>query len=132
MMEGIPAFQKDVDKTLESDVRKRPDGKFTTEWQSSAPDITDGDSSLDWYYGLNNFQYRVVGEKQGDEVVYHVEVQKRYDWGTPSEGKRTVDSGYPAPMDLTVEQADAARLHSVGLAKDFDVKGRSDEIKATL
>lgn len=92
------------------------DGKFATEWQSSAPDITDGDSSLDWYYGLNNFQYRLVGEKRGDEVVHHVEVPKRYVWGTPSEGKRTVDSGYPAPLDLTVEQADAARLHSVGLA----------------
>lgn len=31
MMDEMPAFGKDVDSTLENDVRKRGDGPFTTE-----------------------------------------------------------------------------------------------------
>ncbi|MFM9369490.1 hypothetical protein [Streptomyces sp. Da 82-17] len=126
MMEDIPQFQEDVNKTLDEDVRKRPDGKFTTEWQSTHASNEDGERSMEWYYALHHFQYRIVGEKVDGEIHYQVEVQKRYDWGIPSEHRRDLDSGYPPPADFDFEQADIAHLNSVGMARDFDVKGRSD------
>ncbi|MGW4873805.1 hypothetical protein [Streptomyces chartreusis] len=130
MMNDIPAFRKDVDGTLANDVRKRGDGPFTTEWSSTAPNPADGDRSMEWYYALNHFQYRLVGEKQGDEIKYHVEVQKRYDWGIPSEHRATVSGGGPGPMGMDLEQADIAHLHTSGMAQDFDVSGSSDEMTA--
>ncbi|EST36173.1 hypothetical protein N566_16595 [Streptomycetaceae bacterium MP113-05] len=130
MMDEIPAFRKDVDGTLENDVRTRGDGPFTTEWSSTAPDPADGDRSMEWYYALNHFQYRLVGEKEGDEITYHVEVQKRYDWGTPSEHRATVSGGGPGPFGMDLEQADIAHLHSSGMARDFDVAGSSEEMTA--
>lgn len=128
MMDQIPAFQKDVAGTLEEDVRKRGDGPFTTEWSSTAPNPADGDSSMEWYYALNHFQYRLVGEKEGGEINYHVEVQKRYDWDIPSEHRATVSGGGPGPFGMDLEQADIAHLHSSGMARDFDVPGSSDQM----
>ncbi|MGW2721536.1 hypothetical protein [Streptomyces sp. NPDC001492] len=130
MMRDIPQFHRDVDKTLEQDVRKRPDGPFTTEWGSTAPNTADGDSSMDWYYALNHFQYRLVGEKHGDEITYQVEVNKRYDWGVPSEHRRTQEK-FGGPFKMELEQADLAHLNSVGLARDFDVVGTSDTIRTS-
>ncbi|MFG2528135.1 hypothetical protein [Streptomyces sp. NPDC048516] len=110
------------------DTAKRGDGPFTTEWSSTAPDPSDGDSSTEWYYALNHFQYRLVGEKEGGEVTYHVEVKKRYDWGIPSEHRATVSGGGPGPLGMNLEQADIAHLHSSGMARDFDVSGTSGEM----
>jgi hypothetical protein len=127
MLKQIPQFQKDVDGTL-GDVRKQPDGPFVTEWSSTAPDPKDGDRSMEWYYALNHFQYRLVGEKVDGEIVYQVEVQKRYDWGIPSEHRRSLDA--PGGM-VHLEQADIAHLNTVGMARDFDVSGRSDPMTAS-
>jgi hypothetical protein len=126
MLEEIPQFRKDADATLANDVRKRPDGPFTTEWRTTAPNTADGDSSLEWYYALNHFQYRMVGEKHDGRITYHVEVRKRYDWGIPSEHRRTLDGGV-----VELEQADIAHLHSAGMAQDFDVSGSSDTMTAS-
>ncbi|WP_411138087.1 hypothetical protein [Streptomyces sp. C10] len=131
MLNDMPQFQRDLDKTMANDVGKRPDGPFTTEWQSTAPNPKDGDKSMDWYYGLNHFQYRTVGEKHGDQVTYHVEVQKRYDWGVPSEHRRT-QTAFGGPFEMELEQADLARLNSTGLARDFDVKGSSGQMRTTV
>ncbi|MPY58385.1 hypothetical protein [Streptomyces spongiae] len=130
LMRDIPQFQRDVDKTLEKDVRKRPDGPFTTEWGSTAPVSDDGETSRDWYYALNHFQYRLVGEKHGDEITYRVDVRKRYDWGVPSEHRRTQDQ-FKGPFKVELEQADLAHLNSVGLARDFNVRGSSDTIRTS-
>lgn len=119
MLSDMPAFQRDVDTTLQQ-LKSQPDGSFTTEWQGSRPNISEGDKSLNWYYALNNFQYRLVGHKQDGKVTYQVEVQKRYDWGIPSEHRRNLDH---SPVHL--EQSEVARLNYVGLAKDFDVHGRT-------
>jgi hypothetical protein len=122
MLKDLPQFQKDVNETLKS-VRELPDGKFTTDWGSTAPNLEDGGSgNLNWYYALNHFQYRLVGEKHDGEITYHVEVQKRYDWGIPSEHRRPLEKG---PIDF--EQADLARLNLVGEAKDFDVRGQTSQ-----
>ncbi|MBC3993029.1 hypothetical protein H8N00_29985 [Streptomyces sp. AC563] len=126
MLKEIPAFQKDVNATLNS-VRSSPNGRFVTDWEGSRPNINDGNSSLDWYYALNNFQYRIVGTKNDAGVSYHVEVRKRYDWGVPSEHRRNPSGGF-GPLEMELEQADIARLHSVGIARDFDVVGKSQEL----
>ncbi|MDI3384702.1 hypothetical protein QIS99_00480 [Streptomyces sp. B-S-A8] len=130
MMDEIPAFREDVDDTLTNDVRKRRDGPFTTDWSSTAPRPEDGDSSMEWYYALNHFQYRLVGEKEDGEITYHVEVKKRYDWGIPSEHRATVSGGGPGPLGMELEQADIAHLHTSGMARDFNVSGSSDEMTA--
>ncbi|GAA4848677.1 hypothetical protein [Saccharopolyspora rosea] len=129
MLNDIPQFKRDVDGTL-SNIRSQPDGTFSTAWTSTAPNLDDDTrGNLDWYYALNHFQYRLVGEKQGGEITYHVEVKKRYDFGTPSEHRRDFDG--PIPPLTHIEQADAAYLNTTGKAKDFDVHGRSNEMKAT-
>ncbi|MQY13778.1 hypothetical protein SRB5_39320 [Streptomyces sp. RB5] len=122
MLADMPAFRRDVDTTLK-DVRKGPNGVFTTEWGDSAPNLTEGPKSLDWYYAFNNFEYRLVGTKNGDEIEYQVEVRKRYDWGIPSEHRRN-----PEGAGINLEQADIAHLNRTGLARDFDVSGRSGPI----
>ncbi|MFF4212701.1 hypothetical protein ACFYZE_25740 [Streptomyces sp. NPDC001796] len=127
MMDQIPAFQSDVDDTLRKDVHGRPDGPFTTEWKSTAPNPADGDSSTEWYYALNHFQYRLTGYVHDGEVTYRVEVKKRYDWGIPSEHRANATGGW-GPASMNLEQADIAHLNTVGMGRDFDVVGTSDEM----
>ncbi|MFE7301572.1 hypothetical protein [Streptomyces sp. NPDC057579] len=50
----------------------------------------------DWYYGLNHFQYRVIGEKHCDQVTYRVDVQKRYDWGATARPRRAASFVTPS------------------------------------
>jgi hypothetical protein len=119
LLNDSPTFKQDVNATL-GDVRKLPDGPFQTGWKGSS---SPANQNLNWYYALNNFQYRVVGEKHGGQVSYHVEVQKRYDWGVPTEHRRDLDKNLgPVPV-VHLEQSEVARLNQVGRAKDFDVHG---------
>lgn len=122
-MDQVPAFRKDVDQTLRTDVHGRPNGPFTSVRQSTAPHPKDGHSSMDWYYALNHFQYRLTGCVHNGEVTCRVEVQKRDDWGIPSEHRSDVGGG-----GVNLEQAGLAHLNTVGLAQDFNVYGTSDEI----
>ena len=117
LLKDVPTFQSAVNGTL-GDVRALPDGPFQTAWK---PTSSPANVNLNWYYALNNFSYRVVGEKHGNQLTYHVEVQKRYDWGIPSEHRRDLDKG-----PIHFEQAELARLNAVGRAKDFDVHGSTD------
>ncbi|MFB7943347.1 hypothetical protein ACFC6L_00355 [Kitasatospora phosalacinea] len=119
MLKDMPStFGKDVDATLD-ELRKRPDGPVSTDWQSSKPDASKDPAAANWYFGLNHFQYRLVGEKHGGTIDYHVEVQKRYDWGVPSEHR----SNLHQTRLVNLEQADIAHLNTTGQARDFDVTG---------
>ncbi|GAA1195802.1 hypothetical protein F4556_003706 [Kitasatospora gansuensis] len=119
MMQDMPStFGNDVKLRL-AELHKQHDGSFSTPWKPSAPDTDKDKGGLNWYYALNHFQYRLVGEKHHGTITYRVEVQKRYNWGTPSEHRRDLDK---TPL-IHLEQADIAHLHSTGLAQDFDVKG---------
>jgi hypothetical protein len=119
LLNEVPEFQTDVAATL-GNLRQRPDGPFTTDWlDSSSPH----DQNLNWYYGLNNFEYRLVGEKHGDQISYQVDVQKRYDWGIPSEHRRDLEQ-----FPVYLEQSEIARLNMVGKARDFDVQGSTDRM----
>jgi hypothetical protein len=133
MLRDIPAFRANVDDTLAADVRQRPDGHFETCWHQSAPNLKDGGQSVNWYYALNHFEYRLVGEKKPDgQITYHVEIRKRYDFGVPSEHRRDLPGHVNAlhgDYDIW-KQADIARLNMVGMAKDFDVQGTSQQMTA--
>jgi hypothetical protein len=120
MLKDIPQFQKDVSTTL-AGIKNQPDGSFQTNWQDSAPNLGDGGKNENWYYGINDFKYRVVGQKHDGQIDYHIEVKKRYDWGVPSEHHRDLDRYF-----LHFEQADIARLNMVGEAKDFDITGKTE------
>ncbi|ARF58073.1 hypothetical protein B1H19_31320 [Streptomyces gilvosporeus] len=73
-------------------------------------------------------QYRLVGQKEGGKITYHVEVRKRHDRGIPSEHSATVSGGGQGPLGMSLEQADTAHLHSSAKTQDFDVSGSSDEM----
>jgi hypothetical protein len=119
LLKEVPQFQTDVNSAL-GDVRKLPDGSFQTAWKGSSSPHT---QNLNWYYGLNNFEYRLVGEKHGNQIKYRVEMQKEYDWGTPSEHRRDLSKG-----PLHFEQSEIARLNMVGKAKDFRVHGSTGQM----
>ncbi|TDD06918.1 hypothetical protein E1181_11540 [Saccharopolyspora terrae] len=123
MLDDMPNFQKDVNEDL-AEVKKGEDGSFATSWSDSKPNPDDGPKNLNWYYALNHFEYRLVGEKHGDQVDYRVEVRKEYDWGTPSEHRSNVEKG---PIEM--EQADIAHLHSAGMARDFHVHGKTGQLR---
>jgi hypothetical protein len=122
LLNDSPTFQQDVNSSL-GDVRKMPDGTFQTPWKGSS---SPANQNLNWYYALNNFQYRLVGEKHGGQIQYHVEVQKRYDWGVPTEHRRDLPKNV-GPVSLGhFEQSQLARLNQIGAAKDFDVHGTTE------
>ena len=119
MLKDIPQFRNGVSASL-AGVRSGPDGSFQTSWNTTAPNLKDGASNSNWYYALNHFEYRLVGNKYNGQINYNVEVRKRYNWGIPSEHRRDLDKG-----PIHFEQADLARLNLVGEATDFDVTGKT-------
>lgn len=126
LLNDSPTFKQDVNASL-AEVRKMPDGTFATQWSGSS---SPANQNLNWYYALNNFQYRLVGEKHGGQITYHVEVQKRYDWGVPTEHRGDLDKNVgPVPV-VHIEQSEVARLNALGLAKDFDVHGTTKTMTA--
>ncbi|WP_189296740.1 hypothetical protein [Streptomyces albospinus] len=130
MMDEIPAFRKDVDGTLDNDVRQRGNGPLPTDWSSTAP-IPRAVTAA-WSGTTRSTTSRTVssGSKEGGKITYHIEVRMRDDWGIPSEHRATVSGGGPGPLGMSLEQADIAHLHSPQMARDFDVSGSSDEMTA--
>lgn len=126
LLNDSPTFKQDVNSSL-GDIRKMPDGPFQTAWK---PSSSPANQNLNWYYALNNFQYRVVGEKHGGQINYHVEVQKRYDWGVPTEHRRDLDAKPGGVPVVHLEQSQVARLNQLGLGKDFDVHGTTGTMTA--
>ncbi|MEU6846167.1 hypothetical protein ABZ930_30255 [Streptomyces sp. NPDC046716] len=127
LLADCPPFQKDVQTSLAQVASgDRPEGAFSTEWTASESGY-ESEAQRNWYYGLYHFQYRLVGTKDGGEIAYHVEVRKRYDWGTPSEHRGDLEKSLAGYEVVDIEQADVAELNRVGLARDFDVKGTTGE-----
>ncbi|MFF0415165.1 RHS repeat-associated core domain-containing protein [Kitasatospora sp. NPDC004745] len=119
MMGEIPNFKNDVKKYLTGDAAGK--GRFDSGWQVTRSVEKDGGSSIGWFYALNNFQWRVTGVNGGSGgPEYKLEIRKRYDWGTPSEGRDRVHK-----MQIDMTQPEMAHLNTVGLARDFDVFGSS-------
>lgn len=123
-------FQEDVKADLDKIASDLPEGEFVTAWTGSESGI-DGDAERNWYYGLNNFEYRLVGTKEDGVITYHVEVQKRYDWGNPSEHRGDLEWEEAGVKLIDLEQSQVAELNRVGLAQDFDVYGSTSEQTST-
>ncbi|WP_395298785.1 RHS repeat-associated core domain-containing protein [Kitasatospora hibisci] len=119
MLNEIPNFKKGVEEYL-TDFASGKD-QFDFGWQNAQAVETDGTSSVGWFYALNNFQWRVTGvNRRKGGAEYKLEIRKRYDWGTPSEGRDNVHK-----MWIDMSQPEMAHLNMVGLARDFDVVGSS-------
>ncbi|MDJ0347569.1 RHS repeat-associated core domain-containing protein [Streptomyces sp. H10-C2] len=120
MINEIPNFKKTVASYL-AGVSKSRNHIFDSGWQGTRSVESDGGKSLDWFYALNHFQWRVSGTKLTREgIVYNLEVRKRYDWGVPSEHRDDLNGAW-----IHFNQPELAHLHTVGMARDFNVYGSS-------
>lgn len=82
--------------------------------------------SLDWYYALNHFQRRGAGSLQTTHgFTYKLEVRERYDGGVPSEHRKDLERSI-GRIDYHISQPEIAHPHTIGLARDFDVRTRKD------
>jgi RHS repeat-associated protein len=116
MLDALPTFQTDVDDY----VRRKEEGEilsFSSGWISTRALETE---SLDWYYALNGFEYRISGPPNSAHQT--LDVRKRYDWGTPSENRNDI---YHKVLwvEVDLRQWEIAHLHTVGLAQDYDIYG---------
>lgn len=121
MLQSLPRFRK----TLGEDLAKyKGKSSFDTGWQSTRANEKD---SLDWYYALNGFQYRVQGRQVYDgsgkpRMVAELSVYKRYNWGNGSESVPRKDL-HKGPIEL--KQKDMAHLHTSGMAREYNVVGKT-------
>lgn len=115
MMDQIPAFQNDVDSTLQ---KRRPQARRRAVHHGMVLHRTQPRRRRQQHGVVLRAQPLPVPsrpEKEDGEIHYHVEVQKRYDWGIPVENRATVSRGGPGPFGMDLEQADIAHLHSSGI-----------------
>ncbi len=115
MRKELPDFDYTVDDYLQKQKGKR----FNSGWQRT----NTGNQNRDWYFAVNNFQYRVSGGSSGGKQWYWLQVYKRYNYGTVEEGRRDL---YLPNKDMTImhiHQPEFARLHTLGLARDYDAVG---------
>jgi hypothetical protein len=139
MVSDLPSFASYLRRYLTT---QRTAPVFESGWQATCDGAECGlrpprayeNESLDWYYALNNFFVRVNGYRvAGGSATYSVTVAKLYNFGSnPGEQARKNfrasclrDRGTSNPklclFDLSQRQI--ARLHTVGLARDFLVAG---------
>ncbi|WP_159002221.1 DNRLRE domain-containing protein [Streptomyces sp. NRRL B-3229] len=122
MLKEIPRFRHDVRAYL--DGRKR--GVFDSGWRKTHADYSGKWKTLDWYYALNHFQWRADGSLQTKYgFTYNLRVRKRYDWGVPSEHRANLKISIPGVLSYDIAQPEIAHLHTVGLARDYNVRGTS-------
>ncbi|MFG2663550.1 hypothetical protein ACGFY6_04785 [Streptomyces sp. NPDC048387] len=115
--QALAAFEKSGGQPVAIPVETHADG-YTHAAQSGAPD-------RNWFLavgsGMTNSTGVVTAVPGADgrpqvSIDYQVNVWDRYNW----------DSGKATPIGPTsVTDADMARLHTVGLAREFDMRGSS-------
>lgn len=123
MMNDIPSFRQ----TVAAAVTRGPDGYFDTGWHNTSTQDGGGHTqSLDWWYAMNDFRYRVVGRSHSTggtkQVHYTVGVLKPYVFGPPRD---------PVPIPILskivpgaqVDQESIAHLHRAGFARNFIIQG---------
>ncbi|GAA1589570.1 hypothetical protein GCM10009789_49020 [Kribbella sancticallisti] len=120
MLTDLPGFKQQVDADVK---RLKGNATFTTGWRTART----GSADANWFLALNGFQYRVtgstVGSGTGSKTEYWVQVYKRYNWGTETEPRDDVYWPKKSLPAIHLRQADWARLHTVGLARDYDTSG---------
>lgn len=99
---------------------------FDSGWRLPRADPSGQYKSSDWYYALYHFQWRAAGSLQAKYgFAYALKIRKRYDWGVPSEHRANLKIHIPGVLDYDIAQPEIAHLHTVGLARDYDVRGSS-------
>ncbi|TDQ04912.1 hypothetical protein [Labedaea rhizosphaerae] len=124
LMRDVPSFQRDVDAFVAG---KAGTGAFDSGWINTNTDITDaagnvtGQQSLDWYYALHDWRYRVTGTSTvvdgQPHTEYKVEIYKPYIFGAPRS-----DINIPV-LGGKLSQDDIQHLNATGLARNFVVTG---------
>lgn len=127
IMSAIPAL-KDAVKALAQNAatakyKSLPNagsGSFQTPWQGF---YATKELSQDWFYALGGFSYSVTGvvskAPNAIPLKYKVHVFDRYNW----DGGKSVTIG-----SVTVTDEAVGRLHLVGLAREYIVRGSTAEI----
>ncbi|MEU0004211.1 hypothetical protein ABZ079_07895 [Streptomyces sp. NPDC006314] len=115
--EALDAFEKaGGDKPIAIPVESRAQGRA----------FPDSDSQSEWFHAVGAHQQNVSGVvtvtptasgKPKVTLDYQVNVWDRYNWDA---GKST-----KFPGGLVVEDEDMGRLHKVGFAREFDMRGSS-------
>jgi RHS repeat-associated protein len=122
LLGDLPGFRSEVQRIL----RESPSGEFDTGWRSIRATETE---SLDWFYALNRFQFRVSGNLSWMDAdapvgVFTIQVYKRFNFGTREEGRNNITAIDLFGRNLIdIPQEDIAHLHATGDAQDFDVWG---------
>ncbi|MDI3407830.1 hypothetical protein [Streptomyces cavernicola] len=87
----------------------------------------EAEKDSDWYHAMGSYHYNTVAQVEvvpgpdGEPkatIRYQTHVHDRYNW---DKGKET-----PVPALGNVSDADLARLHRAGLAREFDMSGQSE------
>lgn len=135
LMHDVPGFGQAVDDFV---ARHQGQGAFDSGWTNTNTDITDaqghvtGQQSLDWYYAMHDWRYRVTGTSvtAADGSVntqYTVDVFKPYVFGSPR-SDINIPLVTPLSKDLPggpirLPQDAIQHLNTVGLARNFNVVG---------
>lgn len=142
MRRDMPAIARAMDASFDAQIRDvaqvKVAGEFRgkpMEFQITAPwnggYATKGQSQ-DWFYAIGGFSYahtanvRVTANKDGSahvEITSSVHVFDRYNW----DGGKAVTIG---PVTVTDEQL--GKMHKVGLAQEFEVRGTADGPRASF
>jgi hypothetical protein len=140
----VPSFKEHVDADLawrDEQLRKQALDKFNagggqpvtvpfgTGWNGY---YLTKEESQDWYFAMGGISYSVTGtvtavpDADGRPKLtmhYQVHVHDRYNW----------DAGKAAEVGpITIEDTQMGRLHTVGLAWEYDVDGTSDAYSRDL
>jgi hypothetical protein len=128
LQRDVPGFQRDIDTFVNNHAGA---GSFDSGWINTNTDITDangnvtGQQSLDWYYTLHDWRYRVTGTSTlvngQPHTDYTVEIYKPYVFGSPRS-----DINIPIVTPVTgskLDQDDIQHLNAAGIARNFTVRG---------
>lgn len=98
-------------------------GSFDSGWKSDSI-ANAGSRPLDYYYALNEYQYRVYGYSSGDAEHVTVDLFKRYNWGNPGGNPKDNRNDLTALGGLVdIPQNQVAQLNADGKTWDYNVWG---------
>jgi hypothetical protein len=133
LMHDVPGFGQAVNNYVAG---QQGTGTFDSGWINTNTDITNaqgnvtGQQSLDWYYAMHDWRYRVTGTSTtaadgSISTQYSVDVFKPYVFGSP---RSDINIPYTRNLPggpMTLQQDDIQHLNTVGLAHNFNVTGTS-------
>lgn len=135
LMHDVPGFGQAVNDFV---AQHQGQGSFDSGWINTNTDITDaqgnvtGQQSLDWYYAMHDWRYRVTGSSVplpdgSNSTQYTVDVFKPYVFGSPR-SDINIPLVTPLSKDLPggpvkLSQDAIQHLNTVGLARNFTVVG---------